>query len=94
MTDTISNKSFFNSDRVEFKWNKAGTHLLLLCSTETSANSYYGDTTLHYMNTNGESQVVTLSKKGPIYSLEWNPNRDEFVVIYGGTHHFFDFYFK
>ena len=40
-----------------------GTHLLLLCSTETSANSYYGDTTLHYMNINGESQLVTLSKQ-------------------------------
>jgi uncharacterized protein with WD repeat len=36
------------------------------------------------MNVNGDLQVVTLSKKGPIYSLEWNPNRDEFVVIYGG----------
>jgi translation initiation factor 2A len=60
-----------------------GTHLLILCSTETSANSYYGDTSLHYMNANGDSLIVTLSKKGPIYSLEWNPVREEFIVIYG-----------
>ena len=39
-----------------------GTNLLLLCSTETSANSYYGDSTLHQMSTNGESQTVQLSK--------------------------------
>jgi len=26
---------------------------------------------------------VQLSKKGPIYSLQWNPTRDEFIVVYG-----------
>jgi hypothetical protein len=25
------------------------------------------------------------AKKGPIYSLEWNPVKDEFIVIYGST---------
>ncbi|CAF0707346.1 unnamed protein product [Brachionus calyciflorus] len=83
LSNALSNKSFFNSDRVEFKWNKSGTNLLLLCSTETSANSYYGDSTLHQININGESQAVQLSKKGPIYALDWNPARDEFVVVYG-----------
>ncbi|RNA08563.1 eukaryotic translation initiation factor 2A [Brachionus plicatilis] len=83
LSNAISNKSFFNADRVDFKWNKSGTNLLLLCSTETSQNSYYGDSTLHQINTNGESQLVQLSKKGPIYALSWNPVRDEFVVVYG-----------
>ncbi len=39
-----------------------GYYLLLLCSTETSANSYYGDTTLHSITPNGESQIVQLSE--------------------------------
>ena len=63
--------------------NFLGTNLLLLCSTETSQNSYYGDSTLHQIRTNGESQLVQLGKKGPIYALEWNPCRDEFIVVYG-----------
>lgn len=58
----IANKSFFNADRVEFKWNKTGNNLLLHCSTETSANSYYGDSTLHQITSNGESQIIQLSK--------------------------------
>lgn len=79
----LANKAFFNADKVDIKWNKTGHHLLLLCSTETSANSYYGDTTLHYMNTKGDTFNVDLSKKGPIYSLEWNTVKDEFIVVYG-----------
>ena len=55
LTNVIANKSFFNADKVEFKWNKSGFYLLLLCSTETSANSYYGDTNLHQITTNGFS---------------------------------------
>lgn len=61
----VASKSFFNADRVEFKWNKSGNNLLLHCSTETSANSYYGDSTLHQITNNGESQIIQLSK----YSL-------------------------
>jgi translation initiation factor 2A len=83
LNNVLTNKSFFNADRIDFKWNKSGTNLLLLCSTETSANSYYGDSTLHQVKLDGESQTVQLSKKGPIYALEWNPCRDEFVVVYG-----------
>ena len=26
-----------------------------------------------------------LGKKGPIYSVEWNPKRDEFIVVYGSN---------
>jgi uncharacterized protein with WD repeat len=86
VANPVSNKSFFNADKVEFKWNKygiknlidkkiqiqliclfffisifSGTGLLILCSTEVSQNSYYGDTNLHHLNTNGESQIVQLS---------------------------------
>lgn len=82
-TNVLANKSFFNAHSVEYKWNKSGYYLLLLCTTETSANSYYGDSTLHQISPNGESQLVQLSKKGPIYSIQWNPVKDEFIVVYG-----------
>lgn len=83
LSNVLANKSFFNAHSVDYKWNKSGYYLLLLCSTETSANSYYGDSTLHHISPNGESQLVQLSKKGPIYSIQWNPIKDEFIVIYG-----------
>lgn len=25
-------------------------------------------------------------KKGPIYALDWNPVRDEFIVVYGSKY--------
>ena len=83
VTNVLANKSFFNAHNVEYKWNKSGYYLLLLCSTETSASSYYGDSTLHQITPNGESQLVQLSKKGPIYAIQWNPVKDEFIVVYG-----------
>lgn len=83
INNSLANKSFFNADRVEYKWNRSGNNLLLLCNTETSQNSYYGDSTLHQIRANGETQLIQLSKKGPIYDLSWNPIRDEFIVVYG-----------
>jgi uncharacterized protein with WD repeat len=61
VSTVLANKSFFNADKVEFKWNHSGNNLLLLCNTETSANSYYGDSTLHQIRLDGESQLVQLS---------------------------------
>lgn len=87
----LASKSFFQADRIEFKWNKSGNNVLLLCNTETSENSYYGDSTLHQIRLPAgggsgkepETQSIQLSKKGPIYALEWNPCKDEFIVVYG-----------
>lgn len=57
-------KSFFQADSVELLWNKRGTGLLLLTSTDVDQTgaSYYGKQTLHFMNTKGESFGVQLSK--------------------------------
>lgn len=38
-----------------------GTALLVLCSTDMSENSYYGDTMLQYVNRNGDSSNIQLS---------------------------------
>lgn len=59
---TIACKSFFQADRVEILWNKRGTGLLLLTSTEVdkSGASYYGNQALHFMATKGDSCSVPL----------------------------------
>lgn len=64
-------------------WNKAGTALLLLTTTETSESSYYGDQGLHFLGANGESNLVHLGKNGPVYHIEWSPTSTEFCVVYG-----------
>ncbi|XP_070537815.1 eukaryotic translation initiation factor 2A-like [Ptychodera flava] len=82
---TIANKSFFKADRVSMLWNKKGTDLLIITTTDVDQTgaSYYGEQTLHYISTKGETSVVPLAKKGPIYSVDWNVNSTEFCVVYG-----------
>lgn len=84
-TTVVTTKSFFQADRVEMLWNKRGTGLLLMTSTEVdkSNNSYYGKQALHFMSTRGDSYSVTLPKEGPIHSVAFSPKSTEFCVIYG-----------
>lgn len=81
----VTAKSFFQADRVEMRWNKRATGLLIMASTEVDATgaSYYGKQTLHYMNTKGDSCTVPLNKEGPIHAVEWNPKGNEFCVVFG-----------
>eukprot|EP00116_Pleurobrachia_bachei_P003321 sb/3463583/ len=44
---------------------------------------YYGQTLLYFITTGGESNQIVLNKNGPVYSVEWNPSKDEFIVLYG-----------
>lgn len=78
-------KSLFQADKFDMLWNKRGTDLLLLTSTEVDKSnaSYYGKQALHYMSTKGESYAVSLNKEGPIHAVEWSPKSTEFCVIYG-----------
>ncbi|XP_043919686.1 eukaryotic translation initiation factor 2A [Protopterus annectens] len=81
----LANKSFFKADKVTMLWNKKATAVLVIASTEVdkSGASYYGEQTLHYIATNGESAVVQLPKNGPIYDVIWSPNSLEFCVVFG-----------
>lgn len=83
LDSVLANKSFFKADRVNFYWNRPGQHLLLLTSTETSASSYYGDQSLHFLTIKGDSCLVPLQKTGPVYHVEWSPNNTEFIVVHG-----------
>ncbi|KAH7962331.1 hypothetical protein HPB52_015498 [Rhipicephalus sanguineus] len=56
----IANKSFYKADKVDFYWNKKGTGLLLLTSTDVDKTgaSYYGDQGLHFLRTNGDTAMA------------------------------------
>jgi translation initiation factor 2A len=82
----ISQKMFFKADKIQMKWNSAGTSILFLTSTEhdKTGKSYYGETNLYMMSTRGDFDCrVGLDKEGPVHDFEWNPNGREFIVIYG-----------
>ncbi|KAL1449788.1 hypothetical protein WDU94_002263 [Cyamophila willieti] len=81
----LANKSFFQADKVDMLWNKKGSGVLLLVSTDVDKTnaSYYGKQSLHFISTKGETALVVLGKEGPIYEVEWSPSSVEFCVIYG-----------
>lgn len=82
----VSQKNFFKSDKVQLKWNNAGTTVMVLASTDVdkSGKSYYGETTLFLLSSNGLfDSRVDLDKEGPIHDVTWSPNSKEFGVVYG-----------
>ncbi|XP_071839266.1 eukaryotic translation initiation factor 2A-like [Apostichopus japonicus] len=81
----LANKSFYKADSAHILWNKQATAVLVICvaDVDQSGASYYGEQTLHYLSIKGEGSNVTLSKKGPIYSIDWSPVANEFIVVYG-----------
>ncbi|PWZ00048.1 translation initiation factor eIF-2A [Testicularia cyperi] len=82
----VSQKTFFKADKIQIKWNKAGSALLFMTSTDhdKTGKSYYGETNLYLMSVRGDFDCrVGLDKEGPIHDFEWNPNSKEFIVIYG-----------
>ncbi|KAK8088459.1 hypothetical protein PG997_003420 [Apiospora hydei] len=82
----ISQKTFFKGDKVQLKWNSLGTSLIVLAQTDVdkSNKSYYGETTLYLLSSNGTIDTrITLDKEGPIHDVEWSPTGKEFGVIYG-----------
>jgi translation initiation factor 2A len=81
----IAQKTFYKADHVRFMWNVSGTHVLVLASTDvdTTGKSYYGETHLYLMSTDGSDRRMILDKEGPISDVAWSPNGKEFIVIYG-----------
>jgi len=82
----ISQKTFFKGDKVQLKWNKQGSSLLVLAQTDVDKTnkSYYGETNLYLLSTSGTFDArITLDKEGPIHDVSWSPNSKEFGVVYG-----------
>lgn len=83
LTTPVANKSFFKAEACKMNWNPAGTAVLLLTGSETTANSYYGEQHLHFISLKQEGCMVPRAKEGPIYSMDWHPSSKEFCVVYG-----------
>lgn len=82
----VCQKTFFKSDKVTMKWNKLGTALLVLASTDVdqSGKSYYGETNLYLLGIAGSyDSRVALDREGTIHDFNWSPNSKEFGVVYG-----------
>lgn len=58
--------------------------MLAQTDVDRSGKSYYGETTLYLLSTNGSFDArVALDKEGPIHDVSWSPNSREFGVVYG-----------
>lgn len=82
----VSQKTFFKADKVQMKWNKLGTALLVLASTDvdSSGKSYYGETNLYLLGIAGSyDSRISLDKEGTIHEVAWSPSSREFAVVYG-----------
>merc|ERR1719150_2671992 len=78
-------KQFFKAQDAIIKWNHNGNYLIAQTSTDISNNTYYGETGLHFMASDGScNRTVSFgSNKGPVQAAEWSPMKDEFIVIQG-----------
>ncbi|XP_049285765.1 eukaryotic translation initiation factor 2A [Anopheles funestus] len=81
----VASKSFFQADKVDMMWNRKGSGLILMTSTDvdTTGVSYYGKQALHYMTPKGDSCGIQLKAEGPIHDVAWSPKSTEFCVVYG-----------
>uniref|UniRef100_A0A8W7Q4S2 Eukaryotic translation initiation factor 2A n=1 Tax=Anopheles coluzzii TaxID=1518534 RepID=A0A8W7Q4S2_ANOCL len=85
LNQPVASKSFFQADKVDMMWNRKGTGLILMTSTDvdTTGVSYYGKQALHYMTPKGDSCGIQLKAEGPIHDVAWSPKSTEFCVVYG-----------
>lgn len=82
----VSQKTFFKAENAQMKWNKLGTALLVLGSTDVdkSGKSYYGETNLYLLGIAGSyDSRIDLKHEGTIHDFSWSPNSREFGVVYG-----------
>lgn len=59
LEEVIGNRSFYKADKAEMLWNNRGTALIIVTATDTSADSYYGESGLHFLSIKGESCLVS-----------------------------------
>ncbi|CRH03770.1 eukaryotic translation initiation factor eIF2A, putative [Plasmodium relictum] len=81
----IYSKSFFNCDEIKIKWNKNGTALLLQIHTQVDKekHSYYGSSSLYFIDTVTLKEVNIMANKGLIYDTIWSNKQNKFYVCKG-----------
>ncbi|RLN97710.1 hypothetical protein BBJ28_00007800 [Nothophytophthora sp. Chile5] len=79
-------KSFYKAEDVSLKWSPTGSALIIETRTDvdTSGKSYYGETGLFFLQSDGEYDcIVPLTKEGAVHDVAWDPTGRGFVVIAG-----------
>ena len=86
LSKTVKEMSVSICDRMKIKVSPDKKYVLLQSiSDDTSTTSYYGESTLYYMDLlYGKFQKISLAT-GPIHDFDWTPNGKNFVVCAG--HH-------
>ncbi|OAV98889.1 hypothetical protein PTTG_09934 [Puccinia triticina 1-1 BBBD Race 1] len=82
----LTQKTFFKADKIQMKWNRSGTSVLILTQTDVdkTGKSYYGETNLYMLSANGHFDCrVSLDREGGIHDFVWSPSDKEFTVSYG-----------
>uniref|UniRef100_A0A9I9DFS5 Eukaryotic translation initiation factor 2A n=1 Tax=Cucumis melo TaxID=3656 RepID=A0A9I9DFS5_CUCME len=85
-TQPIARRSFFRCSTVQLNWNNGSTGLLIVVQADVDKTnqSYYGETKLNYLTTDGVHEgLVPLRKEGPVHDVQWSPSGSEFAVVYG-----------
>ncbi|PKA56261.1 Eukaryotic translation initiation factor 3 subunit B [Apostasia shenzhenica] len=82
----IARRSFFRCSTIQLHWNHGSSGLLAVAHSDVDKTnqSYYGESKLHYLTTDGSHEgLVPLSKEGPVHDVQWSSTGLEFAVVYG-----------
>ncbi|MQM05158.1 hypothetical protein Taro_037964 [Colocasia esculenta] len=82
----VARRSFFRCSTVQLHWNHSSTGLLVLAQSDVDKTnqSYYGESKLNYLTTDGSHEgLVPLRKEGPVHDVQWSSSGVEFAVVYG-----------
>ncbi|KAK3035514.1 hypothetical protein RJ639_033973, partial [Escallonia herrerae] len=82
----VARQSFFRCSTVQLSWNYGSTGLLIVVQSDVDKTnqSYYGESKLNYLTTDGTHDgVVPLRKEGPVHDVQWSYSGKEFAVVYG-----------
>uniref|UniRef100_A0A2N9GEU4 Eukaryotic translation initiation factor 2A n=1 Tax=Fagus sylvatica TaxID=28930 RepID=A0A2N9GEU4_FAGSY len=82
----VARRSFFRCSTVQLSWNRGSTGLLTVVQSDVDKTnqSYYGESKLNYLTTDGTFEgVVSLRKEGPVHDVQWSYSGSEFAVVYG-----------
>ncbi|GAB2225464.1 hypothetical protein Droror1_Dr00006256 [Drosera rotundifolia] len=83
---SLARRSFFRCSRAQLHWNHGSHGLLVVAQADVdkSNQSYYGESKLSYLTTDGLYEgLVPLKKEGPVHDVQWSYSGSEFAVVYG-----------
>ena len=82
--EVTASKTFYKAEDINFHWSPNGKTILLQTHTDVSKDTYYGESNLYLLHTDGTYDcTVTRTKAGPLHAVAWSPKGNEFTVISG-----------